>query len=368
MAPPLDPVFATGQAYLWSIARADDGTIYAGTGNGGRVYRIAPAGQGDVLWTAPQPEVFAIAAGEPGVVFAASSPNGKIYRIENGKASEYFNPRCTYIWSLARGPDGALYAGTGAEGKVFRITAANTGEEYFATGQANVTGLRFTRDGALLAGTEPNGVLYRITAKNKAFALYDSNLPEIRAMAEAADGSIYAVGLGGAVAKKAQSAIQGGTTTVTDSPTMTTSITVTAEAAAAGEIKPPDPKAQQPATTTATTTTAATQAVEVSGVERSAIYQIHPDNTVDTLWSSKEENVYDVLPGPTGLLFSTDTGHIYRLDPERHLTLVVQTGEGDLNRLFRDSSGVLAAAGSGGKIYRLGSAGLIGRLVRIPCV
>ena len=61
--------------------------------------------------------------------------------------------------------------------------APGTGEEYYATGQSNVTGLMIDQQGRLLAGTEPNGILYRITAKDKAFVLYDSSLPEIRAVA-----------------------------------------------------------------------------------------------------------------------------------------------------------------------------------------
>ena len=352
VAPALDQVFSTGQAYLWSLARAEDGTIYAGTGNQGRLYRIDTTGKGEILWTAPQPEIFAVAAAPQSVIYAGTSPNGKIYRIQNGKAQEYFDPKATYIWSLAVGRDGALYAGTGTEGKIFRITAAGTGEEYFATGQTNVTGLQLTKDGSLLAGTEPNGVLYRITSKDKAFALYDSNLPEIRAMAEAPDGSLYAAGLGGAVAKKAQSATQPGGAPITETPTMTTSITVTGEAAVTGDIKPAEPA--KPAAPVVNVT-AATPAVEVTGVEKSAIYQIRPDNTVDTIWSSKEENVYDILPTPNGLLFATDLGRLYNLDPQHRLTLIVQTGEGDLNRLFRTPAGILAAAGTGGKIYRLGT-------------
>ena len=59
---------------------------------------------------------------------------------------------------------------------------AGKGEEYYATGQSNVTGLMIDQQGRLLAGTEPNGILYRITAKDKAFVLYDSSLPEIRAV------------------------------------------------------------------------------------------------------------------------------------------------------------------------------------------
>jgi hypothetical protein len=358
VAPALDTVFASGQAYLWSLARTPDGTIYAGTGNHGRLYQVDTAGKAKVLWTAPQPEIFAVAAAANGVVYAGTSPQGRVFRIENGKATEYFDPKATYIWSLAIGRDGALYAGTGTEGKIFRITAAGKGEEYFSTGQMNVTGLSTARDGSLLAGTEPNGVLYRVTSKDKAFALYDSNLPEIRAMAEGADGNVYAAGLGGAVAKKAASATQpGGAATSADISSVTTSITVTASAAS-GEIKPPEPPKPAPAataaTTTAATTAVATAVADVTGVERSAIYQIHPDNTVETLWSSKEENVYDILAGAEGLLFVTDLGHVYRLDAGRRLTLVAQTGGGDLNRLFRDGSGILAAAGTGGKIFRLG--------------
>src|SRR6202022_353964 len=91
----------------------------------------------------------------------------------------------------------------------FRVTAAGKGEEYYATGQSHVTGLSFDAQGRLLAGTEPNGILCRISAKDKAFVLSDAILPEIRAIATAADGSVYAVGLGGSVARRTQSATQG---------------------------------------------------------------------------------------------------------------------------------------------------------------
>ena len=47
-----------------------------------------------------------------------------------------------------------------------------------------------------------------------------------------------------------------------------------------------------------TTTTAVT--TDTTPVEKSAIYRINADNTVDTLWSSKEENVYDILTGADG--------------------------------------------------------------------
>ncbi len=359
VAPKLDPVFSSGEAYIWSIAQAPNGTIYAGTGNRGRLWQINASGQGTVVWTAPQSQIFAVAVDAKGVVYAGTSPSGKVFRIENGKATEYFDPKSTYIWALAVASDGTLFVGTGGEGKVFRVTGAGQGEEYYASDQANITGLAFDAQGRLLAGSEPNGILYRITAKNKAFVLYDANLPEIRAMASDPDGSVYVVGLGGSIAHKTQSAAQGATTTVTDVPTVTTSITVTASAQAGGDMKTPavDPNKLQPATPTPATASATAAPVEVTGVEKSAIYKIHPDNTVETLWSSKEENVYDVLSLQGSLLFSTDTsGRIYRLTGDRKLTLVAETNQGEVTRLFRSQGAVLASTGTGGRVFRLSDA------------
>jgi sugar lactone lactonase YvrE len=360
LAPKLDTFFTSEQPAIWSVISAPDGSFYAATGHHGRVFRLDASGQARLIWTADRPEVFAIAVDKAGALYAASSPEGKIYRIANGQAGvyqaeEYFDPKTTYIWTLAVAPDGALFAGT-SDGKVFRITAAGKGEEYYATGQANVTGLMIDPKGNVLAGTEPNGVLYRITAKNKAFALYDSSLPEIRAIAQTADGAIYAVGLGGALAKKVQAAQQANQNAQGDgSGGAVTSVTVTADA---GDFKPPEapkPQVAVPTQTPVVTSTLTTGAVDLSSIERSAIYRINPDNTVDTVWSSKEENVYDILPSPEGLWFGTDvSGRIYRLTDNRRLTLVAQTNESEVVRLLGSGGAILAATANMGRVYKLG--------------
>ena len=117
--------------------------------------------------------------------------NTQIYRIVKGKAEEYFEPGTAYIWSLAFGRDGALYAGTGADGKVFRITGPGKGELWYQTGQSHVTCLALDAKDQLLAGTEPNGIIYRISAKDRGFVLFDADLPEIRTLVPAPDGSVY---------------------------------------------------------------------------------------------------------------------------------------------------------------------------------
>jgi hypothetical protein len=369
LGPALATVFDSGQAEVWSVAAAPDGSIYLGTGNRGRLFRVdAPASntgaQGTLAWTADQPEIFAVTVDPKGVVYAGSSPDGKVYRIENGKAAEYFAPGAHYIWALAVAPDGALMVATGDEGKIFRVTASGQGSPaqgtvYYETGQAHVTALAFDAQGRLLAGSEPNGILYRITAPGKAFVLYKSSLPEIRAIVPAPDGGIYAAAMGGGVAKRmgaASSAIT--SATGAGVPVISTTITVTEQN---GINPPPKPEVPKPATQAPqTTVVAAAPSAESSSGDRSALYKISPDNTVETLWTSKDENIYDVAlqdmaKAGSSVLFLTDVeGRIYRLESPLRATLLAQANEGDATRLLASNRGLLAATGNLGKLLRLG--------------
>jgi hypothetical protein len=200
--------------------------------------------------------------------------------------------------------------------------------------------------------------LYRVTAKDRAFVLYDANLPEIRAIVPAADGSIYAAALGGSVAKRAASIPAVTTTTGGSSVSSSTSTSITVTDTQAGmDFKPKADatKSQtvQPTPQVTTTITAATESA--GGVDKSALYRIHPDNTVETIWSSKEENAYDLVATKSGgLTFSTDTqGRIYSLSPDRKVTLLEQTNEGEATRLVETPGGLIAATGTMGKLFRI---------------
>jgi hypothetical protein len=359
--PKLDTVYSSDQAQIWSVAPAPDGSLYLGTGNRGRVIKVDAFGNGTAIWNSDQPEIFAVAVDRAGIVYAGTSPDGKVYRIENGKATEYFAPGERYIWALAFAPDGALYVATGQQGKIFKVTGPGRGEIYYATGQAHVTALAFDREGRLLAGSEPNGILYRITGAPagglaKGFVLYNANLPEIRTIVPADDGSIYAAALGGSLAKRTSAASNVSTSSGTLLTAPATSITVTDAQSSLTAAPKPDPAkppaASSPISAPATVT-------EVSGVERSALYKILPDNTVETLWTSKNENIYDVVvEGGGTLVFLTDAqGRVYRMDPRsdrtHQATLITQTNESDATRLTPSNKGLLVAAGNAGKLLRL---------------
>jgi len=67
------------------------------------------------------------------------------------------------------------------------------------------------------------------------------------------------------------------------------------------------------------------------------------------------ENVYDVLALEKQILFSTDLdGRIYGLAPDRRVTLVTQTNEGQTTRLLPSDHSILAATANMGRIIRLG--------------
>ena len=360
LAPKLETVFSSGQPVIWSVAPAADGSFYTGTGHRGRVYRVSATGASTLVWTADEPEVFAVAVDAGGTLYAATSPDGKVYRIEKGKAAELFAPKTKYIWALAFSKDGSLFVGTGEPGNVYRVDKSGKSELYYETGQSHVTALATDARGNVLAGSEPNGILYRISAKDKAFVLYDANLPEIRSIIPMPDGTVYAAALGGSIANRS-----GPLTTSLAAPmsvTVTapaTSITVSDSSAQAGpDVKPKPDSSKTSAAGVQSVTPTASALTEIPGVEKSALYKINPDATVETLWSSKEENVYSMLVEPAGsLVFATDAqGRVYRLSSDRKAALLVETNEGEATRLLEAPNGLLAATGDMGKVFRLTNA------------
>lgn len=360
LAPRLDVLFSSEQPAIWTTAALPDGALVIGTGHRGRVYRVGTDGKAQLLWTAPQPEVFAVAAAPDGTIYAATSPDGKVYRLRDGQAVEFYDPKARYIWSLAIGKDNALYVGTGDQGIIHRVTGPNQGEVWYESGQAHITALATDREGRLLAGSEPNGILYRITGKERAFVLHDANLPEIRAIVPEADGSVYVTALGGSVTQRAADATTNSTTTTSPTGVVTTSITVTdkTNAQVGPDVRPrPDSTQSAPNPNPAAITAPPSPVVDVSGVEKSALYRIRPDNTVETIWSSREENAYDLLRWNGQLYLGTDQqGRIYRLEPDRKVTLFAQTEEGEVTRLISSGNALLAATSSMGRLYRLAGA------------
>src|SRR6266571_8532917 len=61
LGPATELVYETAAPFLWSIAAQPDGTLFVGTGNEGKVFKIDPQGKGALFFDSAVLEVHALA-------------------------------------------------------------------------------------------------------------------------------------------------------------------------------------------------------------------------------------------------------------------------------------------------------------------
>lgn len=353
LAPRLASIFNTDQAYIWSSAADSAGNVYLGTGHDGRIYRVGPDGRGVMLFHAPELDVTALAVGRDGALYAGTSPDGKVYRIGgDGHSEAYFNPPDKYIWALAVAPDGSLAVGTGDKGKIYRVHAANAKPEasvFANTGETHVISLLADARGDLIAGTDPGGLVLRISPEGKVFALYDSPLREIHALAAAPDGSIYALGLGEA-ATGVRISSSSASTAASASPSPSEG------GGGQGSVSVTITGVEEPGTT-GQTAAASRSRNDLSGA-RSAVFHLLPDGGSDVIWSSTSITAFAIAPGLQGnsvLIGTGDKGRIYSVTNDGRDTLLLQSTEGQISSFLARNNVIYAASSNGGKLFRFGS-------------
>jgi len=346
LAPKLNEVFNTQQTYIWSSAVDSQGNVYVGTGHDGKTFKITPAGTGSLLYDAPELDVTALAIGRDGALYAGTSPDGKVYRITgDGKADVYFDPGDKYIWSLAVMNDGSLAVGTGDSGKLYRVRTAGASPEsslLVNTNQTHVISLAVTAQGDLIAGTDSGGLVLRVSPEGKTFALFDTQLREIHALAPAADGSIYALALSDAAASTRAPSTPAPTPQPTESSTPTTSVTITAVDESGAALQ--------------SASTPARSRSDVSSA-RSAVFRILPDGATDVVWSSTTVTAFAIAPAlqPGSVLIGTaDKGRIYSVTNDGRDTLLLQSPEGQISSLLVRNNQIYAASSNQGKLFRFG--------------
>lgn len=349
LAPKLNEIFNTQQTYIWSSAVDNQGNVYLGTGHDGKTFRVTAAGSGSLLYDAAELDVTALAIGRDGAVFAGTSPDGKVYRIaSDGKAEVYFDPADKYIWSLAVMNDGSLAVGTGDNGKLYRVRAAGANPEsslLVSTNQTHVISLAITPQGDLIAGTDSGGLVLRVSPEGKMFALFDTQLREIHALAPAADGSIYALALGDAAATARPPSTPAAPTPQPSEGGggVSTSVTITAidESGAPLQAQPGPTRSRN----------------DVSNA-RSAVFRILPDGATDVVWSSPSVTAFSIAPAlqPGSVLIGTaDKGRIYSVTNDGRDTLLLQSPEGQISSLLVRNNQIYAASSNQGKLFRFGN-------------
>ena len=288
-APGLANRLTATPAQIWSVAEAADGTIWAGTGGDGRVLRVRPGQAEETAFDSTESHIFAVAQ-SGSRVYAASSPDGRVYVIDGTAAARpFFDPEEKYIWALAVDGNGRLWVGAGNPAVIYRVNADGAGTALYRPPAGHVVALVRDNEGRMLAGTESPGRLYRFGTDDRPFALLDSGLPEMRAVAVAADGVIYAAAI-----SKADDA--GATESAVPS---------------VAAISAPAPAA--PGATPAATPPA----------RRSILFRIDTSGSWEPLWESTDV-IYDLAAADGGAVIAAtgQEGRLYRIERDRDVLLL----------------------------------------------
>jgi sugar lactone lactonase YvrE len=343
LGPSASVVAETAAPFLWSIAAGTDGTLWAGSGNEGKVLRIGKDGKLTTLFDAPELEVHALALAPNNGLYVATSPDGKIYQVaSDGTSKTFFDPDDKYIWALAVDASGNVYAATGDKGVIYKITPDGTGSRFYKTNATNVVSLAVTKSGDVIAGTESPGRVFRVDATGKAFVMLDSPFREIHALRIAPDGTIYAAALSGTSGSSDRPADRP-PTEPGPAPVGTVSTEITAISVM-----------ESPASGSSGGSTAAPRARRAG---RGAVYRIRMDGFWDSIWDSGEDVPYDLLVEPDGrLLVATGTdGKIFRVGGEpARATLLARAAARQVTALLREPSGrIVGTTSNPGKVFAL---------------
>jgi hypothetical protein len=345
LAPRFDVVFNTDQTLVWSAVADSKGNVYLGTGHDGKIFKVDTSGKGSFLARVPELDVLALAVDNKDVLYAGSAPDGKVYKIENGTAKEFFDPHSKYVWSMIFDRQGRLLVGTGDQGIIYRVMPDGQGAPFYTTDETHIVSMAMDKDGNVIAGGDPKGYVYRISPDGKAFVLYDSGMREIHSVAVAPNGTIYASAISGeAVITPASS-----TSAPATSANPQANITVTVNSAESQDIQVIEPL--EPVSST----TPRSQTRKTDGNAQSALLEILPDGTVNTLWRSRDEMIFSVLPHDGKVLFSTSSkGRIYSLEDPKNTTLLQESTEEQTTRLLEVGNRLYAASSNVGKLFRIG--------------
>ena len=317
-------ILETDQPFIYSTVASEQGAIYVGTGNGGKVFRVSGTGNRE-LATLDEAGVYALALDSGNRLYAGTAPEGKVYRIsEDGTAEIFFDPEEKFIWDLVFDENDNLYVSTGTKGVIYKVDPSGQETEFFDSQETHIVTLELDLEGNLLAGSAPEGLLYRISTqdKNETFTLLDSDLEEMKAVTVDRYGIIYATALSG-----------------------NSRPTVQAETAA---VIPPESDSEED-------TGDEIEKVDTEAAGKLHVYRIDRSGLVRTIYTSSTEIAFDITVRNDGslLLATGNKGRIIALDTAGFETLLLDTDEEQITRLFHSGSDLYAATSNLGKLIRI---------------
>lgn len=179
---------------IWAALPQRDGSLLLGTGNEGKLIRLAQ-GTSSVAAETKALAVTSLVEGFGGAVLAGTLPEGRIFKYDHGKLTEFARLKgAEHVWQLAYDAKAqALYAATGPEGKLFRIGQNGDAQVFFDAEEQQLMSVAVAPDGSVYAGASDKAKLYKVTAPGRASVVHDFGRTEVRAIAVAKNGDVYAI-------------------------------------------------------------------------------------------------------------------------------------------------------------------------------
>ena len=348
--PTLRSVLLTPSTYIWDVASDQQGNAYVATGSPATVLKVSPEGASTKLFTSKDLTVQTVKVGPDGSVYAATVPGGKVYRIKPGQsglddstATVVFDAataahtassakpadQARYIWDLAFDAQGALYIAAGGPAAIYRVDVKTDNphaEVYFESDEQHIRCLLFEPNGNLIAGSDGGGLVYRIGKDRKGMVIYDAPKREVTALAESADGRLYVASVG----EKSKSSL------------------------------PPLP-VQGVAVATATITIVTPGSVQASSSnglvpDGTEVDELSPQGAPRKLWASRDDVVYALRSTPQGLLAATgNRGRIYRIREDGTYVDLARAATGQATAFANAPDGLYVATSNTGRLYKLSS-------------
>lgn len=172
-----------------------EGKLYVATGTDGRLLEVTGAAANPTVRVAAQAKVLALSslAVFGGKLIAGAMPGGALLALEGDHFVEFAKLEgADNVFGLAVSGDGsALYVATGPDGKLFRVTKDGTAQVYFDSDEAHLVSVQ-TKGSRVLVGSSGKALLYEVTGPGRATVLHDFEHTEVRAIAIADDGAVFA--------------------------------------------------------------------------------------------------------------------------------------------------------------------------------
>ena len=192
----LTPTAPIAADRVWDLARSADGTVYAATGDAGRVFRLRAVDGKPSTWdevVKADGQALSLVATPQGKVFAGTGPSGKLVELTDPqRPGSRPGDDVLYIWDLAADPQGNVFAATGPNGQLWKRNVEGAWTLLYDARSSHLLSVAVGPDGSIYAGSDGEGLIYKVAPDGKASVLYDAPQPEIRTLRVGPDGVLYA--------------------------------------------------------------------------------------------------------------------------------------------------------------------------------